>query len=117
MPESSVFCSQCGAQNLPGGTFCQKCGAGLASVLSAAASGTGAAAAYTPAAPADWSAYGGAWSWRFWLMFVGSDPYAGFVFAPLPFSLFQRLLTIQQAQIDDGSHLVYRLWSCIFNPI
>jgi uncharacterized RDD family membrane protein YckC len=61
MPENSVFCSQCGAQNLPGGTFCQKCGAGLASIVSAAAPGTVVTMAHTPAAPADWSAYGGFW--------------------------------------------------------
>jgi uncharacterized RDD family membrane protein YckC len=55
MLENPIFCSQCGAQNVSGGAFCVKCGAGLG--LPAAAP----AVTYVQAAPADWSAYGGFW--------------------------------------------------------
>jgi uncharacterized RDD family membrane protein YckC len=69
MPENVLFCSRCGAQNVPSATVCQKCGSGLAQIVPVAnAVAVPAAVAAAPAvayAPppvvASGLAYGGFW--------------------------------------------------------
>jgi uncharacterized RDD family membrane protein YckC len=97
MPESTVFCSKCGAQNAAQAAFCQSCGAsmrpGVPAVTAAAP-----AVAYTPPKPAADDPYGG-----FWLRVVASlldGVIVGAVTAPLViiFLLPSILKIIQAAQ-------------------
>ncbi len=66
MGDDSVFCSQCGAPNPPGGSFCQKCGAAMALQASAPAM-VSSATSYPQATVSSGAAagYGG-----FWIRFV-----------------------------------------------
>jgi uncharacterized RDD family membrane protein YckC len=65
MPENVLFCSRCGAQNIPSATVCQKCGSGLMQVIpvaNAVAVPAAAAPALAYAPPvATGPEYGGFW--------------------------------------------------------
>jgi uncharacterized RDD family membrane protein YckC len=65
MPENVLFCSRCGAQNIPSATVCQKCGSGLTQVIpvaNAVAVPAAAAPALAYAPPvATGPEYGGFW--------------------------------------------------------
>jgi uncharacterized RDD family membrane protein YckC len=66
MPENVLFCSRCGAQNIPSATICQKCGAGLTQIVpvtnavAVPAAAAAPAVAYAPPVAAG-PAYGGFW--------------------------------------------------------
>ena len=62
MPENTLFCSQCGTQNIPSARFCQKCGAGLGQLMPVApAAAVAPAVAYAPPAVVPGPPYGGFW--------------------------------------------------------
>lgn len=64
MAEEVIYCSQCGAQNGPNASFCQRCGAPVPRVGIAAPRPT-ATPGYPAAVPSYSAAYGG-----FWVRFV-----------------------------------------------
>jgi uncharacterized RDD family membrane protein YckC len=60
MPENTVFCSKCGAQNAAQAVFCQSCG-GSMGIGVPAVTVAAPAVAYAPPAQAAYSPYGGFW--------------------------------------------------------
>lgn len=65
MAQEVIYCSKCGAQNLAGASFCQRCGADMGPPVVPGVMASPAGVSYSAAVPADNSAYGG-----FWIRFV-----------------------------------------------